>query len=200
MKVRRKQIVEAYQYTGDPNNPGWPPGWLEKFKFSDTGDRVFVLTHKGEVWVAKDGWIVQDGHGHTHFCREQVFKEMYEDIETAAGPRMESMFGTQLEAAAKTVHDLFYAYCTKTFVTGLRRPEGEDPMLDRVVDALNQLHVMLTREKATPVQSSTLPLMTKDTLLKDFEKKAQEPEMHQFLEQHPDSSSQENQDDRRTDR
>ena len=145
MKVRRKEIVEAYSYSGDPKNPGWPQGWLKDIKFSETGDKVYVKTHRGDIWVTVGGWIVQDNHGHIHFCRPQVFEEMYEAVN---GVRAESMFGTQLEAAAKTVHDLFYAYCTKTFVTGLRRPEGEDPMLDKVVDALNQLHVMLNREKS----------------------------------------------------
>jgi len=144
MKVRRKEVVEAYQYSGDPKNPGWPQDWLKEVKFSDSGDKVYVNTHRGEIWVTAGGWIVQDNHGHTHFCRPQIFEEMYEAAN--GGPRAESMFGTRLEAAAKDVHDLFYAYCTKTFVAGLRQPEGTDPMLDKVVEALNQLHVMLNKD------------------------------------------------------
>jgi len=147
MKVRRKEVVEAYQYSGDPGNPGWPEGWLKDFKFSETGDRVFVQTYKGEIWVTAGGWIVQDAHGHTHFCRPGVFEDMYEEAGNGNGrPRIESMFGTQLEAAAKDVHDLFYAYCTKTFCNGLKRPEGEDPTLDKVVGALNRLHELLNRD------------------------------------------------------
>ena len=149
MKFRRRAIVEAYPYSGDPKNPGWPEGWLKGERYSDNGQTVYLQTHKGEIWVNKGGWIVQDADGGIYFCRAGVFEKMFETVDAVGngdGKRAASMFGTEIEAAAKDVHDLFYAYCAHEFCKGLKRNEGEDPKIDKVVDALNRLHVLLKHE------------------------------------------------------
>jgi len=147
MKFRRRSIVEAYRFSGDPKSPGWPENWLQGVKYSEDGKTVYVQTHKGEIFVNKGGWIVQDDNGGTYFCRAGVFEKMFEPLEAGNGKRVSSMFGTEIEDAAREVHDLFYAYCAQEFCKGLKRNEGEDPKIDKVVNALTRLHDLLNRDR-----------------------------------------------------
>jgi hypothetical protein len=47
-KLRRRELIEAYQYSGDPEKPGWPDGWCGL-----TGRRIVGLSLSRGDWVVK---------------------------------------------------------------------------------------------------------------------------------------------------
>lgn len=84
MKIRSKRIYEAYQYSGNPENPGWPDGWLiidyvpphKKYIFviESEEDENPLRVRPGEVIIKlKEGFIIGEDL--------EVFKKSYEVID-----------------------------------------------------------------------------------------------------------------------
>ena len=80
-KLRRSQLVEAYQYSGDPENPGWPKGWL--------GDRLVFLAD-GAIYDSRDrfsmevvagDWVIDDPLDGLGVFSEAEMLQDYEIVE-----------------------------------------------------------------------------------------------------------------------
>lgn len=72
---RRSEVVEAFQYTGNPNNPGWPDGW---FSIS----LKWVENH-----LPKGDWYLKRENGTVARLSDESFREIYEPIPPAEEPK-----------------------------------------------------------------------------------------------------------------
>ncbi|MDG6937785.1 MAG: hypothetical protein JRN42_04500 [Nitrososphaerota archaeon] len=87
MGVYRKRPVEveAYEFTGDPESPGWPEGWLAiEHRFRDVGapDSEMVVEFEtidgNAAYVGAGNFVVRGVEGEFYPCRADVFWKTYE--------------------------------------------------------------------------------------------------------------------------
>jgi len=75
-------IIEAYSYTGDPSNPGWPKDWLKTTQYFNSKEGIlFILTSRGYVQCLRGDYIVKGIKGDFIVCSPDVFKEICELID-----------------------------------------------------------------------------------------------------------------------
>lgn len=77
--ITKPVIVEAYQFTGNRDNPGFPSGWVPGAITGDGGEVLF-RTPDGIKRARKGDWIIKAPDGEFYYCAPDVFKESYDCI------------------------------------------------------------------------------------------------------------------------
>jgi hypothetical protein len=80
MKYRKKPVViEAFQFSGRRDAPGWPDGWLKtETEVVPNGERFFVKTLEGYLLVTAGDWIIKGVKGEFYPCKPDIFEKSYE--------------------------------------------------------------------------------------------------------------------------
>ncbi len=92
MKFRKKPVViDAEQLLVNPDNAtyvpggvnfGWPCGENETHPLSG---KYWVQTLEGPLIAQHRDWIITGTHGERYPCKPDIFAEIYEPVEPAAG-------------------------------------------------------------------------------------------------------------------
>jgi len=77
-------VYEAFQFTGDPKDPGWPDGWLlTHFVFYDShhGKVVILLDRTTDNTAHRGDWIVAGPRTSFRTVKSDTFAAKYESLD-----------------------------------------------------------------------------------------------------------------------
>jgi len=81
-KWRRKPvIVDAFQWTGGPNqteDPIWIINAIKKKKVWFTNSGMHFLIRDLVFTVYPSDWVIRDSKGNLSVCKDKIFKQRYE--------------------------------------------------------------------------------------------------------------------------
>ena len=82
-----KEVVEAYQFTGDIDKPGWPEGWLpeEAGRVAEEGEKVFIRNKDGINMGQTGDYVVKNQDGSFFCVFGGGFADLYEVVAPAPG-------------------------------------------------------------------------------------------------------------------
>lgn len=80
MKYKQKPfIIEAYQYTGKPDNPGWPKEWITVHHKID-GENIVVPVSGAMMYCRKGDYLIKDEIGEFYPIKKNLFEKEFEEV------------------------------------------------------------------------------------------------------------------------
>ena len=146
MKIRCKPVVvEAYKFTGNREEPGWPRGWLPECWFSADCRNVFFENRIGdEMRALKGEWIVKGANGNFCAVADDDLQRYYESTEMLS--EVPAVF-LEVEAAAWDLHAFMREMTCEQPSEGFVELTADPEVSPELVKKMNRLNKALQQSR-----------------------------------------------------